>query len=433
MNNKKYFRIKESKVFCMAPWVHINNIPNGDILPCCIGLDGPMGNLYSENIEDIWNGEKYKNFRKDLMNDTPNKQCERCYKEESWGNSTTLRKTFNHHFQDHYEELVDNNTNDSGYLDKMNLLRWDFRFSNLCNLACTSCSPNYSSTWVPIVKAMDPNYQEPQFNNSKINRDKFINTIKSQADSVKEIYFAGGEPLIQPEHYEILEHIDSLDKLDKIDFTYSTNLTSLTYKSTNIIDYWKKIKDLRVLVSLDEIDPDRMHYIRYPAKSEKIIENIKILNKNLTLPTHNWSITPTWSLMNLHRIKDIVSYFKNNDLLPLNYSEYSIWEHDVHNIILMHPEHLSVGCADEDWRKFLLSKLDEYEEWYQDEMIPLKNRSIKDYSSKVVTESIQRFKNSILENTPYDNDKWKHWINSLDKVRNTDFAKTFPELAWHLK
>ena len=99
----------------------------------------------------------------------------------------------------------------------------------------------------------------------------------------------------------------------------------------------------------------------------------------------------------------------------------------------MHPEHLSVGCADEDWRKILLSRLAEYEEWYQDEMIPLKNQSIKDYSSKVVTESIQRFKNSILENTLYDTDKWKHWINSLDRVRNTDFAKTFPELAWHLK
>jgi len=273
--NKKYYRIKESKVFCMAPWVHINNIPNGDILPCCIGLDGPMGNLYSENIEDIWNGQKYKDFRKDLMNDIPSKQCERCYKEESWGNAHPLRKTFNHHFQDQYEDLVENSTNDDGHLNKMNLLRWDFRFSNLCNLACTSCSPSYSSTWVPIAKKLNPNYQEPQFNNSKINRDKFINTIKTQADVVKEIYFAGGEPLIQSEHYEILEHIDNLKKLDKIDFTYSTNLTSLTFKSTNIIDYWKRIKNLRVLVSLDEIDNNRLHYIRYPATADKIIENIK--------------------------------------------------------------------------------------------------------------------------------------------------------------
>ena len=431
--NKKYDRIKESKVFCMAPWVHINNIPNGDILPCCIGLDGPMGNLYQENIENIWNGEKYKNFRKDLMNNTPSKQCERCYKEESWGNTNTLRRTFNNHFHDQYEDLVENNTDNSGHLNKMNLLRWDFRFSNLCNLACTSCSPSYSSTWVPIAKELDPNFQEPQFNNSKINRDKFINTIKTQADVVEEIYFAGGEPLIQSEHYEILEHIDNLNKLDKIDFTYSTNLTSLTFKSTNIIEYWKRIKKLRVLVSLDEIDTDRLHYIRYPAKADKIIENIKIVNSNLTLPAHNWSITPTWSLMNLHRIKDIVGFFKNNDLLPINYSENALWEHDVHNIILMHPEHLSIGCANEDWKKILISKLDNYEEWYKDEMLPMKTIKLRDYSNKVITESIQRFRNSISENIKFDRDKWLNWINGLDKVRNTSFAKTFPELEWHLK
>jgi molybdenum cofactor biosynthesis enzyme MoaA len=367
------------------------------------------------------------------MNNTPSKQCERCYKEESWGNTNTLRRTFNNHFHNQYEDLVENNTDNSGHLNKMNLLRWDFRFSNLCNLACTSCSPSYSSTWVPIAKELDPNFQEPQFNNSKINRDKFINTIKTQADVVEEIYFAGGEPLIQSEHYEILEHIDNLNKLDKIDFTYSTNLTSLTFKSTNIIEYWKRIKKLRVLVSLDEIDTDRLHYIRYPAKADKIIENIKIVNSNLTLPAHNWSITPTWSLMNLHRIKDIVGFFKNNDLLPINYSENALWEHDVHNIILMHPEHLSIGCANEDWKKILISKLDNYEEWYKDEMLPMKTIKLRDYSNKVITESIQRFRNSISENIKFDRDKWLNWINGLDKVRNTSFAKTFPELEWHLK
>jgi hypothetical protein len=188
-----------------------------------------------------------------------------------------------------------------------------------------------------------------------------------------------------------------------------------------------------VLVSLDEIDTDRLHYIRYPAKADKIIENIKIVNSNLTLPAHNWSITPTWSLMNLHRIKDIVGFFKNNDLLPINYSENALWEHDVHNIILMHPEHLSIGCANEDWKKILISKLDNYEEWYKDEMLPMKTIKLRDYSNKVITESIQRFRNSISENIKFDRDKWLNWINGLDKVRNTSFAKTFPELEWHLK
>jgi len=63
-NTEKNFRLNKSKVFCMAPWVSINNNPNGDILPCCVARDGVFGNLYKDSIEDIWNNEKYKEFRK---------------------------------------------------------------------------------------------------------------------------------------------------------------------------------------------------------------------------------------------------------------------------------------------------------------------------------------------------------------------------------
>ena len=41
---------------------------NGDVVPCCYDLEGNeiMGNLKDNTMEEIWNGEKYKNFRKRL-------------------------------------------------------------------------------------------------------------------------------------------------------------------------------------------------------------------------------------------------------------------------------------------------------------------------------------------------------------------------------
>lgn len=430
--DKKVFRLNESKVFCMAPWVHIANIPNGDILPCCISLDGSMGNLYQYDIKDIWNNDRYKEFRRDLLNDKESKHCQRCYKEESWGNNSTLRKSFNGHFAKDYDSLVTKTASDGTLLD-MKFLRWDFRFSNLCNLACTTCSAQYSSTWVPITKQMDPWFEMPKVSTSDINKDKFINTIKDQSNFVEEIYFAGGEPLIQSEHYEILEQISSINRLDKIAFTYSTNLTSLSYKSTNVVDYWNKMENLRLLVSIDEIDQDRLHYIRYPAKLDKIIDNVRELNKNLTRPNQNWSVTPTWSLMNLHRIKEIISFFKDNDLLPHNFSENLHWEWDIHNIILMHPEHLSISCASPAWKEFLTTKLNEYQDWYIAEMVPLKRQDLRKQAEDAVKDSMKRFFNALHDNVEYDKEKWLHWIGSLDKVRGTSFAKTFPELNWHLQ
>ena len=424
----KNYRLKESKVFCMVPWVHMFNSPSGDIQPCCVSLDGTMGNLYDTPVSDIWNNERYKEFRKELLSDSESKHCERCYKEESWGNDATLRKQFNTDFSDYYEELVEQSTDDQGITDRMDLLRWDFRFSNLCNLACIGCSPEYSSTWGPLYSKMNTEYKEVQFKNSNKNKEKFIDIIKSQTDKVVKIYFAGGEPLIQPEHYQILEEIKNQNRLDKIDITYSTNLNTMTYKSTNVIDYWKKMTKLRVLISIDEIDNDRLHYIRYPSKLDKIIDNIRNLNKELDKSGQDWVITPTWNILNMHRIKEIVKYFFDNDLLPRTFYNSYIWEYDVHNIILANPKRLNVAGADLVHKELIHEKLNEYESWYISTLIPLKSIGLRNHSIKIIQSQMERFHKAVDENIDTTLEDRTHWINLLDNARDTDFKKIFPEL-----
>ena len=41
---------------------------NGDVVPCCYDLEGEeiMGNLKNSTMDEIWNGEKYRKFRKRL-------------------------------------------------------------------------------------------------------------------------------------------------------------------------------------------------------------------------------------------------------------------------------------------------------------------------------------------------------------------------------
>ena len=424
----KKYNITESKVFCMAPWVHVFNSPSGDVQPCCVSLNGSVGNLYESSIEEIWNNTAYKNFRKELLSDTPSKHCERCYKEEAWGNTGTLRQQFNTDYADCYTDLVENFTDPDGTLHKMLLLRWDFRFNNLCNLACLGCSPEYSSTWGSLNKVLDPNYTEIQFKDSKKNKERFINVIKTQANYVKKVYFAGGEPLIQSEHYEILEEIKNLNRLQNIDFTYSTNLNTMSYKSTNIIDYWKDMKKLRVLVSIDEVDEHRLYYMRFPSMLNKIIENIKLLNTNLTASGQDWTITPTWSIMNMHRMKEIVGFFYDNNLLPRTFYNSNIWEYDVHNIILMGPERLAISGAPLEWKQIIHKKLDEYKIWYINVLIPLKEQPYREHAVSIINSTIERFHNSVNESNNTTIADRKNWFDKMDNARSTNFNKTFPEL-----
>jgi radical SAM protein with 4Fe4S-binding SPASM domain len=49
---------------CVMTW-------DGDIVPCCFDKDAKytMGNIHQQSFKDIWNGDKYQEFRTRLFND----------------------------------------------------------------------------------------------------------------------------------------------------------------------------------------------------------------------------------------------------------------------------------------------------------------------------------------------------------------------------
>ena len=427
--NKKH-RLNDSKVFCMAPWVSINNNPNGNILPCCVSkFHEPFGNLNNDSIENIWNNEKYKELRKNMLEEKKTSTCERCYKEEEW-ETFSYRQYWNSKFGNKYDDLVEKTTAD-GSLDEMKLYRWDFRFNNLCNLSCVMCGPELSSSWVELSKKMDPYSKKHKIYSSRDKTEQFLNTIKSQSELVEDVYFAGGEPLMHSEQYTIMEELDKQNKIDKVFFTYSTNLTNLYYKNYNIVDYLEKMTECKILISLDEIDIDRLYYIRYPSNIDDIVKNIRIINKHLTSVKKHWSITPTWNILNIHRIKEIIEFFYINDLLPAAYYSSVTWDIDMCNIVLMVPKHLSISIASEEWKKVIHTKLNEFEEWYESVMIPLKNENVRPIAQRILKGNMEKFRKAL--NEPNDTIGYKNWFQRLDETRNTNFIKTFPELDWYLR
>lgn len=411
----------------MAPWVSINNNPNGNILPCCVSkFHEPFGNLNDDTIENIWNNEKFKQLRKNMLEDIQTSSCERCYKEDEW-EAFSYRQYWNSNFGNKYDDLI-NQTDPDGTLNVMKLYRWDFRFNNLCNLACVGCGSELSSGWIELNKKIYPG-SDAKVHSSRDKMDQFLNTVKTQAPLVEEVYFAGGEPLMHSEQYIIMEELDRLNKLDKVFFTYSTNLTNLNYKNYNILDYWKKMNNCKILVSLDEVDIDRLYYIRYPSNLNKIIDNIKILNEHFCSVKKHWSITPTWNILNIHRIKDIIEFFYVNELLPQAFYTSVTWEIDMCNIVLMYPQHLSISIAPLEWKEFIKNKLDEFEYWYENTMIPLKEDYVRPIALKILKGNVNKFRTMLYEkNTTTDH---RTWFEKLDLVRNTDFRKTFPELEWY--
>ena len=73
-------------------------------------------------------------------------------------------------------------------------------------------------------------------NITKKTEDEIINSIIS--DDIEEVYFAGGEPLITPYHYELVDQLISMNVAEDINLRYNTNLSTVKYKSIDLAERW---------------------------------------------------------------------------------------------------------------------------------------------------------------------------------------------------
>jgi radical SAM protein with 4Fe4S-binding SPASM domain len=70
---------------CRRPWSLMYITANGQALPCCIapfsmrGYDSfTLGNATQQTMREIWNGEKYQDFRRALLSPQPPPACSSC-------------------------------------------------------------------------------------------------------------------------------------------------------------------------------------------------------------------------------------------------------------------------------------------------------------------------------------------------------------------
>ena len=61
------------------PSMHMKIKPDGNVYPCCVGPDSLlMGNTKQQSVEEIWNGEKYREFRRRMFARDYPEACQNC-------------------------------------------------------------------------------------------------------------------------------------------------------------------------------------------------------------------------------------------------------------------------------------------------------------------------------------------------------------------
>jgi radical SAM protein with 4Fe4S-binding SPASM domain len=66
--------------FCQMATNYLKVTPDGDVFPCCRGPESlNMGNIKTASFDEIWNGEKYQEFRRQMLDGDYPSVCASCY------------------------------------------------------------------------------------------------------------------------------------------------------------------------------------------------------------------------------------------------------------------------------------------------------------------------------------------------------------------
>ena len=285
--SKKLFQ----KNFCTIPWSGFELEPNGDVKNCIISKD-VLGNVNSQDIQSILKDKKATDIKKAMLENKYPSNCEGCYFQESSRSKNFDNISSRTYYTKQLGKYCKNDLFENE--KKFDLKHVDLRWSNLCNQACVYCGSLYSSKWAQELG-------EPILNQNK-NNQQVKQYVLSNIKNLKNIYIAGGEPLLIKENQELLE------ELIKVNPTCSIRVnTNLSKTGTKVFDLLQGFNDVHWIVSVENIE-DEYEYVRFGGKWNDFLNNLNTIKKN---KNHKISFNMLYFILNHRSIFDTIQYFQN--------------------------------------------------------------------------------------------------------------------------
>ena len=387
-----------SKTWCSMPWSHQFIDGQGRVKPCCrFKMPNDIekeNNVNKIPFKDIFYGDFMNDVRQKMLNGEPVDGCIRCYEEESTGKKS-LRERYNSMDFLDLENLKNNLNNPT--------IKWlELAISNDCNLACRMCDSRYSWKW----------YQDEldMYGTAKTSKERIqsnIEFVDEFLEDILHIKFTGGEPLLIPDHFVLLDKLSKSKNVDKMFLNYNTNLTIFPKKDT--IKKWKKFKKIDLALSFDGIN-DTWEYIRYPStwnSTEKVIQKFFNLTNELNCDI---GIRSSISVNNILNMAESFSWYIEN------WNRYASTDFDSNQWI--NPTHVT------------------YPAFLRTTVLPLryKDRVAEKLTKQNTFDGLMKTSIEKQISYMYSKDdsnlllKTKNYTNFLDKRRKQNFYKVNPEL-----
>ncbi len=276
-----------SKTFCMHPFTGLATREDGKIQVCC--RSHPIGDITENTLEEIWNNDNMQRIRRQVLNNERPSECDPCFALEDQGVESLRQRHIKGEIPEARINLYPNTKFDE--VLPFEIPTMELKLNNLCNLKCRMCHPGDSTSWndwdqvesfykkenniiVNIVE--EHNLKRKPYLDKFEDNPNWWDSFEKNLPNFRRVEFAGGEPLMDPQHYRILDMLKPY--ADNIQLKYATNLTMLGKGSRTVHEYWPYFKSVAVNVSIDGYGPS-YEYVRGNAKWDTLISNIKEIQK----------------------------------------------------------------------------------------------------------------------------------------------------------
>lgn len=314
----------------------------------------------------------------------------------------------------------------------------EVNFNHACNLACSYCSPQFSSTWAAEMERSGPYptnrpHNDPgHFTGNRRpiparEHNPYVEAFwawwPTLYPKLRHFRMTGGEPLMDRNTYRVFDYVLAAPH-PELHLNVTSNFSVEDALFEKYLDYVKKLCDTNIehfmqYVSLDSGLGPQAEYIRHGMDADRVVLNV---NRYLTEAPNRNSLTFIITVNNLS-VTGFREYMEWILHLRKSYSKtyQRVW---FDTPVLRHPEWQSLQILPESYA----AKLEQCADWMETK-VTTGMVGFRDFE-------VQRLRRNIAwmrlgqkqDNTSIQADFYRFFAEH-DRRRGTDFLRAFPEMS----
>ena len=448
MNQSKFMRSAEQMkeqlgpALCLAKWKQVSlHLPTGLNNSC---YHPPLHSIDPEAIKinpaALHNTEHKKTQRKIMLQQERPAECSYC-----WDMEDQDKLSDRHYRSGEPWAAVDFDRikNSTGTEDDVIPSYVEVNFNNACNLKCSYCSPQFSSSWHDEAQRMGPYATSTPHNSlDHFTGNRRIIPAREHNPYVEAFWtwwprlypalehfrMTGGEPLMDKNTYRVFDYVLA-NPSKKLHLNVTSNFSVEHELFKRYLGYVKNICDGRIehfmqYVSVDSGMPEQAEYIRHGLDYMRMFDNV---NRYLTeVPSYN-SLTFIITMNNLSvtGLKSLLGWIL---FLRRTHSRtyQRVW---FDTPVLRTPTWQSLQILPASYA----AKLEEVKafmlEHMEDPRYP--HQGFKDYEVARLDRDIAWMRSGQTQDHSTAQADFYRFFAEHDRRRNTNFLQTFPEMrSW---